>query len=145
MSEGGTPVRRFTVDEANQLVPVLDGLLKRLHAMQGEARAKYEEMRDIRAVGYRKDGNLIMLTDYQLAKREFDQVVQAANQLLGEIHENGCRVTDVELGLIDFPAELNGESVFLCWQRGEAEVGYYHGLEEGYAGRKPLPLPRSKP
>jgi hypothetical protein len=132
-------MRRFTVEEANQLIPVLERLLKRLRALQSEARAKYEEMRNIREVGYRKDGNLIMLTDYQLAKRQFDQVVQTANELLGEIHNLGCRVTDVELGLVDFPYRLDDQDVFLCWQAGEPAVAYYHGLHEGYAGRKPLP------
>jgi hypothetical protein len=132
-------VRRFTVEEANQLVPVLDSMLKRLRALQREARAKYQEMRDIREVGYRKDGNLIMLTDYQLAKREFDHMVETANALLAQIHEMGCRVTDVEMGLVDFPAEIAGQDVYLCWQVGEPGVRYYHGPNEGYAGRKPLP------
>jgi hypothetical protein len=131
--------RVFTVDEANALLPTLEAMLKRLRALQLEARSKYEEMRDIRAVGYQKDGNLIMRTDYQLAKREFDQVVAAANELLGQIHEMGCRVTDVELGLVDFPHRLGDHDVYLCWQLGEPAVRFYHGLNEGYAGRKPLP------
>lgn len=132
-------IRTFTVEEANRLLPALSRMLQRLRAMQGEARARYEEMRDIREVGYRKDGNLIMLSDYQLAKREFDKVVQEANTLLAEVNELGCRVADVELGLVDFPTHLEDEAVFLCWQAGEPTVGYYHGLREGYAGRKPLP------
>lgn len=133
--------RTFTVEEANRLLPALGRMLHRLRAMQGEARARYEEMRDIREVGYRKDGNLIMLSDYQLTKREFDKVVQEANALLAEINELGCRVADVELGLVDFPTQLEDEAVFLCWQAGEPAVRYYHGLREGYAGRKPLPPP----
>lgn len=131
--------RWFTVEEANHLVPELRLMLEKLRDMQTKARERYEEMRDIREVGYRKDGNLIMLTDYQIAKREFDEVVGEANQVLGEINELGCRVTDVEMGLVDFPARVDGRDVYLCWQMEESEVGFFHGIDEGYTGRRPLP------
>ncbi|MBX5466404.1 MAG: DUF2203 domain-containing protein [Firmicutes bacterium] len=131
-------VRYFTVSEANQLIPALRTMLQRLKALQEEARRKYEEMRDIREVGYRRDGNLIMLADYQRAKQDFDRLVADANQLLGEINQMGCRVTDVEMGLVDFPAKIAGVQVYLCWQMQEPEVAYYHGLHEGFAGRRPL-------
>ncbi len=130
--------RQFTVGEANQLLPPLRELLRNLRSLQGQARAKYEEMRDIREVGYRKDGNLIMLSDYQLAKQEFDHVVSEANHVLAEINQLGCRVTDVEMGLVDFPSEINGEPVYLCWRMDEPAVLYYHGLDEGFSGRKPI-------
>ena len=47
-------------------------------------------------------------------------------------------VKDLDRGLVDFPALRDGEEVLLCWQVGEGEVAYWHGLEEGFAGRKPL-------
>jgi hypothetical protein len=119
-------------------------MMHQLRRLQADARSKYEEMRDIREVGYRKDGNLIMLSDYQLAKREFDHIVQDANKILEQIHAWGCRVTDVETGLVDFPARVDDHDVYLCWRIDEPEVQFYHGLEEGYAGRKPLPQ-RSNP
>ncbi|MCL4521105.1 MAG: DUF2203 domain-containing protein [Firmicutes bacterium] len=114
-------------------------MLERLRTFQTEARTRYEEMRDIREVGYRKDGNLVMLTDYQLAKREFDDVVNQANRLLTAINEVGCRVTDVEMGLVDFPSQIDGAEVYLCWQMDEPEIGFFHGVDEGYTGRRPLP------
>ena len=131
--------RYFTIAEANRLVPSLNETMQRLRELQNDARGKYEEMRRIRQVGYRPDGNLIMLADYQRAKQDFDQLVHEANRLLGEVHEMGCRVTDVELGLVDFPARLDSHEVYLCWQLGESQVAYYHGLREGYVGRRPLP------
>lgn len=131
--------RQFSIDEANQLLSELRADLDALKGMQQQAREKYEEMRDIREVGYRPDGNLIMLPDYQETKREFDRIVADANQVLSAINQRGCRVTDVETGLVDFPATIDGSPVYLCWQKDEPEVGYYHGLEEGFAGRRPLP------
>ena len=47
---------------------------------------------------------------------------------------------DLDAGLVDFPARREGVDVLLCWRLGEDEVGYWHGLEEGFSGRKPLPL-----
>ncbi|MDA8192438.1 MAG: DUF2203 domain-containing protein [Thermaerobacter sp.] len=137
--------RQFTAEEANQLLPTLRERLDGLRQLQTLARRKYEEMRDIREVGYRRDGNLIMRTDYQLAKHEFDQMVARANGILAEINERGCRVTDVELGLVDFPAVLDGEHIYLCWQMDEPEVAFYHGTHEGYTGRRRLPKSGSVP
>lgn len=131
--------RHFTITEANQLLPDLRDRLQQLRELQYGAREKYEELRDIREVGYRSDGNLIMLSDYQETKREFDRIVAAANDILTSINHQGCRVTDVETGLVDFPSEVDGTPVYLCWQKDEPEVQFYHGLEEGFAGRRPLP------
>ena len=136
--------RYFSIDEANHLIPQLREELSELRRMQHQARRKYEEMRDIREVGYRSDGNLIMLSDYQETKKLFDGIVADANRVLTAINQRGCRVTDVEAGLIDFPAQVDGAQVYLCWRKDEEEVGYYHGLDEGYAGRRPLPQ-RSNP
>jgi hypothetical protein len=56
------------------------------------------------------------------------------------IHELGGQVKDVEQGLVDFPALRSGEEVLLCWRLGEDEIRYWHGLEDGFAGRRELPL-----
>lgn len=136
---GGVAARVFTVEEANRLLPRLTERMAELRRLQLVARGRYEEMRRIRQLGYRHDGNLIMLTDYQRTKEEFDHTVAEANRLLAEIHEWGCRVTDVEMGLVDFPARIGQADVYLCWQVGEDQVRYYHGLREGYSGRQPLP------
>jgi hypothetical protein len=55
------------------------------------------------------------------------------------LEELGVQVKDLDRGLVDFPAlRSNGEEVLLCWQVGEDEIGFWHGLEEGFSGRKPL-------
>jgi hypothetical protein len=62
--------------------------------------------------------------------------------LVEEIDELGLHLKDLDTGLVDFPAEHpeTGETVLLCWQLGESEVAHWHGLEEGFAGRKALPF-----
>jgi hypothetical protein len=59
-----------------------------------------------------------------------------------ELDALGLQVKDLDRGLIDFPAQhpASGETVLLCWELGEDSVAYWHGLEDGYAGRKPLPF-----
>ena len=64
----------------------------------------------------------------------------AVARCVAGIHEVGALVKDLDRGLIDFPAQRAGEDVLLCWHVGETEIEYWHGLDEGFSGRKPLPL-----
>jgi hypothetical protein len=60
---------------------------------------------------------------------------------LAELHELGVQVKDAASGLLDFPGELDGEPVLLCWRLGEERVEYFHTAGEGFAGRRPIPVP----
>ena len=65
----------------------------------------------------------------------------SVNQLksaLEKIQEFGCLVKDLDLGLIDFPTLLHGEEVYLCWKLGESGIDFWHGVHEGFRGRKPI-------
>ncbi len=64
-----------------------------------------------------------------------------------KIQETGCLVKDLDMGLVDFPCRLKGEDVYLCWKLGEERIGFWHGVNEGFAGRKPLDdtLPEEPP
>ena len=70
-----------------------------------------------------------------------EEVVRAADALaecVRRIGAAGVQVKDLDEGLLDFPAKRDGEDVLLCWKVGEPEVSFWHGIEEGFAGRKPL-------
>jgi len=76
---------------------------------------------------------------------ESNEVKQLADEIRGfinELEEIGCYYKDwnFSIGLVDFPAVINGEDVFLCWRSDEDEIKYYHGMSEGYAGRKEIPV-----
>ena len=74
-------------------------------------------------------------------QEELERETDAAAEALVRLDRIGVIVKDADRGLVDFPAlREGGEEVLLCWQVGEDEVAYWHGLEEGFAGRKPLPL-----
>ena len=68
--------------------------------------------------------------------------MQSLNETLEGIHKLGCLFKGLEPCLVDFPFRREGREVYLCWELGENRIGFYHGLEEGYEGRKPLELPR---
>ena len=74
------------------------------------------------------------------ANAAVDAERRALERCVQEIHELGLQVKDLEVGLVDFPALRGSEEVLLCWRLGEDAVLFWHGLEEGFAGRKPLPL-----
>jgi len=73
-------------------------------------------------------------------QERLDEEVTGIARCVSRIHELGALVKDLDDGLIDFPARRQGEEVLLCWRLGEDEVGHWHGLEEGFSGRKPFPL-----
>ena len=68
-------------------------------------------------------------------------LVEELDGIVEEIEASGAHLKDVQLGLVDFPAEREGEIVYLCWQFGEPEVAFWHRVEDGFAGRQPLPGP----
>jgi hypothetical protein len=72
---------------------------------------------------------------------ELDLVTSTARELDGyqrELEELGIHLKDRRLGLVDFPSEMNGRHVLLCWRLGEADVQYWHEVDAGFAGRQPL-------
>jgi hypothetical protein len=71
-------------------------------------------------------------------KTEHDQAAARLAGIVNRIQETGCLVKDLDLGLVDFPSLLEGEEVYLCWKLGEERIAFWHGIEEGFAGRKPL-------
>jgi hypothetical protein len=59
-------------------------------------------------------------------------------EALERVQENGCLVKDLDLGLVDFPTRYHGEEVYLCWKLGEKRIQFWHGVQEGFRGRKPI-------
>lgn len=72
---------------------------------------------------------------------EFKQLTININGYMGELEEIGCSYKDwnFDIGLVDFPSVVNGEEVLLCWRSDENEIRFYHGINDGFAGRKLIP------
>lgn len=130
--------RHFTVHEANALIPRLEGRIRRLQDAMKRAKAMRREMEMIKAVGHLPDGRLIMAVDFDHAQTMFQDAVLDTNMLIEEIRAYGCQLKDIERGLVDFPAFVDGKEVLLCWEMGEPDIAFYHDWYSGYLGRRPL-------
>jgi hypothetical protein len=83
-------------------------------------------------------GSLPPFAELNRKKTQREKVAEQLTRTVDEIQQTGCLVKDLDTGLVDFPSLRGGEKVYLCWKLGEARIGYWHGIEEGFAGRKPL-------
>lgn len=131
--------RYFTPSEANELLaevrPLAEALVEHRQGMRLAAERRARLTARIAGNGGDLDPHEPGELDEQF-QRESHAVTQAAEQL----ERLGVLVKDLDTGLVDFPALHEGEEVLLCWQLGEDEVAHWHGVDEGFAGRKPLPL-----
>ena len=71
-------------------------------------------------------------------KNSREEAALALKQAIDKIHEFGCLVKDLDIGLIDFPTLFQGEEVYLCWKLGESGIRFWHGVHEGFRGRKAI-------
>jgi hypothetical protein len=131
--------RYFTPAEANEALatvrPLAEKLVAHRQALREAQERRAELMRRIAGNGGALDARRVA----RLAAR-VNREAEAVARSVARIQELGVLVKDLDRGLIDFPALRGDEEVLLCWEIGEDEVAYWHGLEEGFAGRRPLPL-----
>ena len=129
----------FTAEEANEALatvrPLAEKLVGHRRALREAQERRAELTRRIASNGGALDARRVATLAARV-NREAEAVARAVSR----IQELGVLVKDLDRGLIDFPALRGDEEVLLCWEVGEDEVAYWHGLEEGFAGRRPLPL-----
>jgi hypothetical protein len=128
--------RTFTLDEAQLLVPVLESLLRT--AIAGKKLMEEVEA-EMQALGHRiflNGGTHVDVVPLARRKAERAKAEQRAKDALAEIDSIGVQVKDLEIGLLDFPCEVEGRTVLLCWKMGEQSITHWHTPEEGFAGRK---------
>jgi hypothetical protein len=124
---GSRPVRRFTLDMANKSLP----LVQRIVADIVAAHAK--------VLGFRRTLEDITAAKQQAAvQRDLDSSVTRLEELVDELSNLGVERKDYESGLVDFVGRHEGRDVYLCWKLGEERIGYWHELNAGFAGRKPI-------
>ncbi len=133
------PPRYFTPEQANEALEDIRPLTEELV----EHRRALVELQERQvSLTERIAGNGGNMEPHELAEvqEHLDEEVAGIARCVARIHETGALVKDLDEGLVDFPAQREGEDVLLCWRLGEDEVGFWHGLEDGFSGRKPLPL-----
>jgi hypothetical protein len=121
--------RHFTRAEANALLPQLNALLIQLR----EAKDELTDEQAHEALSGAAPGN-----GGGDEGRQVGVAFLEVRRLLGTLEESGIVLRDIDRGLVDFPSLADGREIYLCWELGEDEVGYWHDLETGYGGREPL-------
>jgi hypothetical protein len=132
-------MRHFTPEEANAALAEVRPLVERLVEGRREHVAALERQEELERKIHGNGGG-IPPAELAAAGAEVDAIARRLARLVDEIGRHGAQVKDLDTGLIDFPALRGGETVLLCWQLGEDEIAYWHRIEDGFAGRRPLPL-----
>ena len=126
-------VRLFTTREANAMLPTLRPLLRAL----ADRHAEREQLEEL-LIEVEKDSGRAPARDRIELEVQLDTNLAELKRLFEELARHGVTVKDPAIGLIDFHAQRGAEVVFLCYKLGEPEVAYWHPLDDGYSGRKPL-------
>ena len=122
--------RLFSIEEANALLPTLIPLVRRAMAARKRIAAAEPTLRKLDAKSSGNGGG-----------SKVSQIVAeltTIEAISSKIEELGCQLKDLNIGLIDFPAEREGRIVLLCWQYGEERVEWWHDTDAGFAGRQRL-------
>ncbi|MDF2720685.1 MAG: hypothetical protein K0Q59_360 [Paenibacillus sp.] len=124
----------FTLEEANALLPYIREELGALKSIKQDFEKRYLHLRQLKeSAGKPRPGNPDPFFTLE-AELEFMQM--EARTLVQSIHMKGAQLKDLDMGLVDFPALRDGEEVLLCWKLGEETITHWHGVGEGYTGRK---------
>jgi hypothetical protein len=135
--------RIWTVEEANDVVPQLASLVERQLALAGEIERCWKRLIELVAAPSVRPEELLALArrgddEARACERELSARIAAYESGWRDVEDLGVVVKDPQIGLCDFYGRVDGRLVWLCWRHGEGEVGHYHDLDAGYAGRRPL-------
>jgi hypothetical protein len=128
----GTP-RTYTIDEANALVPEVRAVLLQIAVEQRRLADVHEEMHR----SLEGDGDPASMERAGRHEAAMTEIAEGIRTLEGHLAGLGIQLRDLEMGLVDFPAERDGRRVWLCWRLSDPHVAFWHGTDEGYATRKP--------
>jgi hypothetical protein len=130
--------KRFTLVEAESLLPQLSKLIREAVALKAVCQ-KAEESIEALSQKVMYYGGIMVDRDRARAVHERrDATLEKLKAAVEHIQEQGCLVKDLDKGLVDFPTLFRGQEVYLCWKMDEPSIAFWHGVEEGFAGRKPI-------
>ena len=130
--------RHFTLDEARALLPVVGRGIR--DAVQAKERYQAAEtwLHDLSQRIMMQGGMMVDTAAAEAWKSQREANAQTLRSSMEKLEETGVVVKDLDIGLVDFPTLYRGEEVYLCWRMDEADIDYWHGVHEGFAGRKEI-------
>jgi hypothetical protein len=131
--------RYFTAEEANELLPEVRPLVERMVAHRRSlALATVRHARIAATIA--SNGGGVRPHEVDRLQEQIEAEAAEVVACVEALQALGLLVKDLDEGLVDFPALRGDEEVLLCWRLGEEEVAFWHSVEDGFAGRKPLPI-----
>jgi hypothetical protein len=130
--------RTFTLDEAQSLLPVLESLLRTATGARKVVEQFEHDQQALQQRIFLTGGMFLDIVPLARKKAERTKAEQRAKDALAEIDSIGVQIKDLDIGLLDFPCQVEGQVILLCWRLGEKAITHWHGTEEGFAGRKPI-------
>ncbi len=131
-------MRYFTLQQAERLLPDVERAIRQAIGLKTDYQQAETELRSAMQ-------RVMMLGGVDLNRNAFLELrtrrearAERLKEVIDQIHEVGCLVKDLDTGLIDFPTLFRGEEVYLCWKLGEDAITFWHGVEEGFRGRKAI-------
>ena len=128
--------RYFTREDAEALLPRIEPLLRQIQAVRQELSVREQRAAELQAKvmgnGHTHGSEVAEL------RREIAALAQAITDRIADINAMGVLVKDLDTGLSDFPALRDGDEVYLCWRLDEDGIGWWHEIEAGFAGRRPI-------
>ena len=134
----GMKKKNFTLDEAQNLLPVMESLLRT--AMDSKRRIEEieDQFKKINHSVFLRGGVQLDIVALSRLRAESDKAIQRVKDAMAEIESIGALVKDLDIGLIDFPCIVDSSTVLLCWKLGESRITHWHGTSEGFASRRPI-------
>lgn len=126
----------FTVKEANRQLPLIEPILNELQKLKAQIIDRNQQLKLAKSAL----GALTKSDSFFTEEAEIEFLLLQATQYMSRVEEYGAEVKDIESGLIDFYTMVNGEEAYLCWRMGEPEILYWHRIQEGFIGRKPVSM-----
>ncbi|HLJ48259.1 MAG TPA: DUF2203 domain-containing protein [Bryobacteraceae bacterium] len=130
--------RYFTLLQAERLLPEVEAAIRdaiKIKTEYAQIEAEYHaELQRVMMLG----GADLSRTSVLEKRDRRDLRAHRLKEIIQQLHENGCIVKDLDIGLVDFPTLFRNQEVYLCWRLGETGISFWHGVEEGFQGRKPI-------
>src|SRR5258707_6522873 len=130
--------RTFTLDEAQTLLPILESLLKQAINGKKLIEAVDTELQETAHRVFLNGGMMLNVVHLARRKAEREKAIRRVKDALAEIDATGVQVKDLNIGLLDFPCKVEGESLLLCWELGEATITHWHCTVQSLAARKAI-------
>jgi hypothetical protein len=127
----------FTVSEANSALPLVRAIVQDITDLARDLRERHERLVRLKP-SERSRLSEAHEEELQQMRGELERGQEKMEEYVRELAQLGIELKDYFTGLIDFPSLMNGRPVYLCWRLGEPEVGHWHELEAGFAGRQKL-------